>query len=83
MTAAADVIIIGGGLHGCATALHLALRGMRAIVLEKDYAGRHASGVNAGGVRMLARAMAEVPLSLAGVGIWSTTIAVSLATGRC
>jgi sarcosine oxidase subunit beta len=68
---AADVLIIGGGLHGCATALNLAMRGMRAIVLEKDYAGRHASGVNAGGVRMLARAMAEVPVSLAAMAIWS------------
>ena len=36
MTAAADVIIIGGGLHGCATALNLALRGIKAIGLEKD-----------------------------------------------
>ena len=71
MTAAADVIIIGGGLHGCATALNLALRGIKAIVLEKDYPGRHASGVNAGGVRMLARHPAELPLSLAAMEIWT------------
>ena len=71
MSAAADVIVIGGGLHGLSTALHLALRGIRAIVIEKDYAGRHASGVNAGGVRTLARHIAEVPLSLAAMEIWS------------
>ena len=35
---------------GCATALHLCLRGLRPVLIEKDYAGRHASGVNAGGV---------------------------------
>ena len=43
--AGADVVIIGGGLHGCSTALHLARAGVRAIVIEKNYVGRHASGV--------------------------------------
>jgi sarcosine oxidase, subunit beta len=68
--ATADVIVIGGGIHGCSTALHLALRGAAVILLEKDYAGRHASGVNAGGVRQLARHMAEVPLSVASMALW-------------
>jgi sarcosine oxidase subunit beta len=66
----ADVIVIGGGIHGCSTALHLALRGLKPIVIEKDYAGRHASGVNAGGVRQLARDMAEIPLSISSMAIW-------------
>lgn len=70
MTQTADVIVIGGGIHGCSTALHLALRGVKAILLEKDYAGRHSSGVNAGGVRQLARHIAEVPLSVASMEIW-------------
>jgi sarcosine oxidase subunit beta len=68
----ADVLVIGGGIHGCSTALHLALRGLKPIVLEKDYAGRHASGVNAGGVRQLARDVAEIPLSAASMQIWET-----------
>ena len=38
-------------------------------VLEKDYVGRHASGVNAGGVRRLGRDIAEVPLSVASLGL--------------
>lgn len=66
----ADAIVIGAGIHGCSTALHLGLRGLTAIVIEKDYAGRHASGVNAGGVRQLARHLAEIPLSVASMGIW-------------
>ncbi len=66
----ADVVIIGGGLHGCSTALHLALRGLKPILVEKDYAGRHASGVNAGGVRQLARDLAEIPLSLSSMDLW-------------
>jgi sarcosine oxidase, subunit beta len=70
MTHTADAIIIGGGLHGCSTALHLALRGLKPLVIEKDYAGRHASGVNAGGVRQLARHLAEVPLAVASMELW-------------
>jgi len=70
MTRAADVIVIGGGIHGCSTALHLALRGAKPLLIEKDYAGRHASGVNAGGVRQLARHIAEVPLSVASMELW-------------
>ena len=66
----ADVIVIGGGIHGCSTALHLALRGLRPILVEKDYAGRHASGVNAGGVRQLARDLAEIPLSISSMELW-------------
>ena len=66
----ADVVVIGGGIHGCSTALHLALRGLRPILVEKDYAGRHASGVNAGGVRQLARHLAEIPLSISSMALW-------------
>ena len=66
----ADVILIGAGIHGCSTALHLARRGLCVIVIEKDYAGRHSSGVNAGGVRQLARHVAEIPLSIASMEMW-------------
>jgi sarcosine oxidase, subunit beta len=70
MARTADVLVIGGGLHGCSTALHLALRGLKPILVEKDYAGRHASGVNAGGVRQLARHLAEIPLSISSMELW-------------
>jgi sarcosine oxidase subunit beta len=65
-----DVIVIGGGLHGCSAALHLARRGARVTVIEKDHVGRHASGVNAGGVRRLGRHLAEVPLAVAAMELW-------------
>ena len=68
--AGADVVIIGGGLHGCSAALHLARAGVRALVVEKNDVGRHASGVNAGGVRTLARNEAEIPLALAALELW-------------
>ena len=69
-TGSAAVVIIGAGLHGCSAALHLARRGVAALVLEKNYAGRHASGVNAGGVRTLGRDLAEIPLALAARELW-------------
>ena len=69
-TKCADALIIGGGLHGCSAALFLARRGLSVLVLEKDHAGRHASGLNAGGVRRLGRALPEVPLALASAEMW-------------
>lgn len=65
-----DAIIVGGGLHGLSSAIHLARAGLRPLVLEKDHPGRHASGVNAGGVRRLGRHLAEVPLSAAALEVW-------------
>ncbi len=63
-------LIVGGGLHGASAATHLARSGFAVTVIEKDYAGRHASGVNAGGVRRLGRHPAEVPLSVAALERW-------------
>mgnify|MGYP001313646260 CR=1 FL=1 len=65
-----DVIVIGGGIHGCSAAFHLARRGVDVHLIEKDSIGRHASGVNAGGVRQIFRALPEIPLSLAAMGMW-------------
>lgn len=65
------VIIIGGGIQGCAAAYFLAKRGQTVTLLEKDNIARHASGANAGGVRRLGRDLAEIPLSLAAMDIWT------------
>ena len=46
-----DVLIVGGGGAGCSTALHLANRGVRCVLLERGQIGGQASGVNYGGVR--------------------------------
>ncbi|MEX6674379.1 FAD-binding oxidoreductase [Pseudomonas sp. W2Oct36] len=64
------MLVIGGGIHGLSTALHLAQRGVEVTVLEADYCGRHASGVNAGGVRTLGRHEAEIPLALSSRELW-------------
>lgn len=65
-----DVLVIGGGIHGLSTALHLARGGVSVTVLEAQYCGRHASGVNAGGVRTLGRHAAEIPLALSSREVW-------------
>ena len=65
-----DVIVIGGGLHGAATAFHLARRGVKTLVLERSAVARHASGASAGGVRTLGRDVREIPLSLIAAEMW-------------
>ncbi len=66
----ADVVVIGGGLHGCSAALNMARRGLSVVVIEKDFVGRHASSANAGGVRTLGRDPREITLSLASLDLW-------------
>ena len=69
-----DVLVIGGGLHGSSSAFHMARRGVNVTVLEADYVGRHASGVNAGGVRTLGRPLPEIPLALMSREIWHNIV---------
>ena len=52
MCKTADVIIIGSGVIGCATAYELAKKGTSVIVLDKDESiGNGGSSRNGGGVR--------------------------------
>lgn len=44
----ADVCVIGGGIAGCSTALHLAERGYKVVLLEAEKAGFGASGRSGG-----------------------------------
>jgi glycine/D-amino acid oxidase-like deaminating enzyme len=55
LPARADVVIVGGGFAGCATAWALGERGVGAVVLEREAElGRYASGRGAGLGRQLA-----------------------------
>lgn len=70
MRSGADLIVIGGGLHGLSAALQSARRGLRVVLLEGAFTGRHASGATAAGVRSLNRAVEELPLSLEAQAQW-------------
>ncbi|MBP2650858.1 MAG: dependent oxidoreductase [Firmicutes bacterium] len=69
-----EVIIIGGGIIGAATAYYLALQGIKVVVLEKsDNIGDGGSSRNGGGVRQSGRDPRELPLAMYGVqNIWPT-----------
>ncbi|BCI68912.1 NAD(P)/FAD-dependent oxidoreductase [Acetobacter aceti] len=64
-------LIIGAGLQGCSIALFLARAGWNVTLLDKNVAGRHASSVNAGGLRMLMRDWREYPLSQRAMEHWA------------
>ncbi len=65
------VVIIGGGLAGCATAYYLAAAGVEATIIERDSVASHASGFALGGL---------VPLG--GTGIPGPLEALSLESFR-
>ena len=52
MSNTADVIIIGAGIQGASLAFYLAQRGVKALVLEKNFIGAGATGRSSGMVRM-------------------------------
>ncbi len=74
MKTTADVIVIGGGIIGNATAYYLKKRGMDVIVLEgSDNMGNGGSSRNGGGVRQSGRDVRELPLVMYGIkNIWPT-----------
>lgn len=69
----AEIIIIGGGIIGCATAYYLAKNGVKdVIVLEgSDFMGNGGSSRNGGGVRQSGRDVRELPLVMYGIkNLW-------------
>src|SRR3974377_404397 len=66
----AEVVIVGGGIVGCAAAYYLVRRGKQLVLLEKSVIGGEASGRNGGGVRQQCRDRRERPLAMASVKLW-------------
>lgn len=84
MTCKTDVLIVGGGLVGCATAYYLSKKGVSVTVSEKGQLNRQASGQNAGSLhfqlefrmvsfwKQLEQEMSElIPLSIESEKIWA------------
>lgn len=68
MKQTAEVIIVGGGIIGCASAYYLAKKGVSVIVLEgSDYIGNGGSSRNGGGVRQSGRDPRELPMVMWGI----------------
>ena len=75
MNKTADVIIIGGGVVGCAAAYYLAKAGnSNVIVLESTGSiGHGGSSRNGGGVRQSGRDVRELPYAMYGIAhLWPT-----------
>src|SRR6188768_2591975 len=65
------IVIIGGGITGCAAASELAREGHRVTLFEKSRIAAMASGWTLGGVRQSGRDPAELPLARAAIALWA------------
>ena len=74
MNKTAEVVVIGGGIIGCAISYYLAKRGVSVICLEgADHFGNGGSSRNGGGVRQSGRDPRELPLVMYGIkNFWPT-----------
>lgn len=57
-----DVVIVGGGIVGCATAYYLARQHLRVVIVERDAVAGHASGLAYGGLNPLSGAGIPGPM---------------------
>ncbi len=67
---AVDVVVIGGGIAGVASAYYLARRGVRVAVVEKGRIAGEQSSRNWGWVRQQGRDPAELPIMMEANGLW-------------
>lgn len=66
-----DIAVIGGGILGCTTALHLAHGGMRVAVVEaRGDLCTQASGVNTGHIGVMSGRAYRVPYALESIALW-------------
>lgn len=74
MIKGSEVLIIGGGIIGCAAAYYLAKQKCSVTVLEKSgYFGNGGSSRNGGGVRQSGRDPRELPIAMWGIqNLWPT-----------
>jgi glycine/D-amino acid oxidase-like deaminating enzyme len=66
----ADVVVVGAGIVGCATAYFLARRGVRVVVVERGPVAGEQSRKNWGFVRQQGRDPAELPLAIEANRLW-------------
>ncbi|WP_372801014.1 NAD(P)/FAD-dependent oxidoreductase [Paracoccus seriniphilus] len=67
----ADVVVIGGGIVGCATAYYLARKGVAVALLEKGRIGAEQSSRNWGWCRQQNRDARELPMATRSLDLWA------------
>lgn len=65
-----EIAVVGGGVQGLSTALHLARAGREVLVLERGEPWREASGVNAGSLAVQNKRLPLVPYARAALAEW-------------
>ncbi len=70
MTATFDVAVVGAGVMGATTALHLARAGMSTAVIDRGAICREASGVNAGTLTLHMTRAVLIPYAMRGRQLW-------------
>ena len=66
----ADALIIGGGVIGASIAYHLALRGKKPVVFERELLGSGNTGRSAGGIRAQFTTEVNIKLSLYSIAFY-------------
>jgi sarcosine oxidase, subunit beta len=66
-----DLVVIGGGIHGCIVALFAARGGLSVALVERGALCREASGVNAGTLTMQMTRVALIPYALRAHAMWA------------
>ena len=70
MAERADALIIGGGVIGASIAYHLALRGLKPVVFDRDLLGSGNTGRSAGGIRAQFTTEINIKLSLYSIAFY-------------
>ncbi len=66
----ADVVVIGGGIAGCATAYYLSQSGASVVLCEKGVIAGEQSSRNWGFIRQQGRHASELPLMIHSLRLW-------------
>jgi len=68
-----DIAVIGGGVMGCSTALHISRKKLKTVIIDSGALCREASGTNAGTLTLNMTRAALIPYAIKGWELWNST----------
>ncbi len=71
-----DVIVLGGGLMGAASAFFLARRGLTVTLVERRHIGAGATVASFGNIRRSGRHLSQLPLANRSLALWARSEAL-------